>query len=407
MRFLLLNQFFPPDAAPTGALLADVARSLAARGHSVTVVCARVTYAGDPSAGSRYDIPGVSVRRLWAASFGVGFAARLASYATFYGGALWNALFGPRPDVVVTLTTPPLLSLAGGLAKIFRGVRHYSWEMDVYPDIAIDLGVFRRGSFLDRATGALADFSRRRCDGVIALSASMRDRLIARGVPADKIAVAENWADGSLIAPRPFPPNQPLTILYSGNFGRAHDVDTIAGAMARLPDPARFHFVFAGAGSRRPQLQELCQAAHVANADFLNYQDQGRLADHLGTCHAGLVTQLAVTCGSVVPSKTYAMMAAGRPFIYVGPAGGNPALLADRFGCGWRIEPGDSAALADLLELLAAEPELAAAAGARARQAFLDHYDVEHGVARVLRILGLAETPSQEPAKASGTGHRS
>jgi glycosyltransferase involved in cell wall biosynthesis len=332
----------------------------------------------------------------------VGFAARLASYATFYAGALWHALAGPRPDVVLTLTTPPLLSLAGALAKVVRGVGHFIWEMDVYPDIAIDLGVFRRGSILDRITGTLADFSRRRSDRVIALSVSMRDRLIARGIPAEKVVVAENWADGSLIAPRPFPPRSPLTILYSGNFGRAHDVATIAGAMTRLSDPARFQFIFAGAGSRRPQLQSQCEAANVANAFFLAYQVQGRLAEHLGNCHAGLVTQLPVTCGSVVPSKTYAMMAAGRPFIYVGPAAGNPARLVERFGCGWRIEPGDSEALADLLELLAAKPELLAAAGERARQAFLDGYDTAHGVARILKILGLAEDRSPETAKAGG-----
>ncbi len=400
MNFLLLNQFFPPDAAPTGQLLGDVARALAAQGHSVTVVCARVPYAGDVHGGDTFEIPGVTVRRLWAASFGYSPAARLASYATFYAGALGYALFGPRPDVVLSLTTPPLLSLAGALAKILRGARHFSWEMDVYPDIAVALSVFRRGSPLDRATGGLADFSRRRCDGIIALGSSMRDRLIARGIPADKIAVAENWADGALISPRPFPPSQPLVVLYSGNFGRAHDMSTIAGAVTRLADPARFHFVFAGAGSRYVQLQAFCEAANVKNVSFLRYQERGRLAEHFGSCHAGLVTQLPATCGSVVPSKTYAMMAAGRPFIYAGPATGVPALIAERFGCGWRIEPGDSAALADLLESLAAQPELLAAAGARARQAFLDHYDVEHGVARILGILGLAEAPSREPAKA-------
>jgi glycosyltransferase involved in cell wall biosynthesis len=395
VKFLLLNQFFPPDGAPTGQLLADVARSLADRGHSVTVVCARLTYAGDPPVGGEHEMPGIAVRRLWAASFGVSPAARLASYATFYAGALWHALFGPRSDVVLTLTTPPLLSLTGALAKLLRGSRHFSWEMDVYPDIAVDIGLFRRGSFLDRVTGALADFSRRRCDRVIALGPSMRDRLIARGIPAEKVVVAENWANGSIVSPRPFPPNQPLTILYSGNFGRAHDVDTIAGAMTRLSDPARFHFAFAGAGSRQLQLQAYCRAAHITNAFIIPYQVQGLLAEHLGNCHAGLVTQLPATCGSVVPSKTYAIMAAGRPFIYVGPAEANPARLVDRFGCGWRIEPGDSVGLAGLLESLAARPELLAAAGARARQAFLDHYDIEHGVARILKILGLAEVPSQ------------
>jgi glycosyltransferase involved in cell wall biosynthesis len=95
-------------------------------------------------------------------------------------------------------------------------------------------------------------------------------------------------------------------------------------------------------------------------------------------------------------------MAAGRPFLYVGPAAGVPARIIERFGCGWRIEPGDSAGLADLLESLAAKPELPVAAGERARLAFLEYYDTEHGVARILKILGLAEVPKQEPLKAGG-----
>ncbi|MGD0497911.1 MAG: glycosyltransferase family 4 protein [Bryobacteraceae bacterium] len=399
MRFLLLNQFFPPDDAPTGQLLSDVARALAAGGHSVTVVCAGTAYADGGHAGGR-EAPGFTVRSLPAVGFGHGHVARLSSYASFYVGALYHTLFGPRPDVVLTLTTPPLLSLIGTLMKLLRGARHFSWEMDVYPDIAVDLAVLRRGSFLDRAIGALADFSRRRADRVIALGASMRGRLIARGTPSDKIAVAENWADGSVISPRPFPPHLPLTVLYSGNLGRAHDVDTIEETMESLADPARFRFVFAGAGPRRDRLEARCRSANITSAVYIPYQDRARLGEHLGSCHIGLVTQHPATCGSVVPSKTYALMAAGRPFLYIGPAGGTPAQMIERFGCGWRIEPGDSAALVDLLQALASDPDLVHAAGGRARQAFLEHYDLPQGVGRILDILGVAQTSRKQPSPA-------
>jgi colanic acid biosynthesis glycosyl transferase WcaI len=397
VKFLLINQFFPPDDAPTGQLLADVARALAAEGHSVTVVCSRTVYAGG---GANPELPSVEVQRLSTTSFGHGTTFRLAAYASFYVGAAWRALFGPRPDVILTLTTPPLLSLVGSFVKLLRGTQHFIWEMDVYPDIAVDLGLFRRGAIPDRLVGALADFSLRRCDSVIVLGPCMRDRLIARGIPDAQVTVAENWADGSLVSPRPFPPNLPLTLLYSGNLGRAHDADTIAETMESLGNSARFRFVFAGGGPRRDRLAARCKAADVTNAFFLPYQDRHRLAEHLGSCHVGLVTQHPATCGSIVPSKIYPLMAAGRPFIYIGPAEATPARNIARFGCGWRIEPGDSAALTDLLESLAAQPELVAAAGARARQAFLRHYDTAHGVARILKILGPAEVPLQEPLEA-------
>jgi len=387
-----------PDAAPTAQLLAHTAQALAEEGHSVQVICARAPYAAGGARDSA--IPGVSVHRLACASFKHGHAARLVSYASFYAGVLRHALCGPRPDVVLTLTTPPLLSLAGALARRLRGAQHVIWEMDLYPDVAVALSVLPPGSFLERAIGSIADFSRRHSDGVIVLGPCMRDRLLARGIPAAKLSVAENWVDGSLFPPRPFPPQFPLAILYSGNFGLAHDADTIAGAMARLGDPARFRFVFAGGGPRRAALETRCRAQGMGNVSFLPYQDPEDLARHFGSCHAGLVTQNPATCGALVPSKTYAFLAAGRPFVFIGPRGSTAARLVERHGCGWHIDAGDVPALESLLNLLAARPDMVRAAGARARQAFLDSYDRPSGVARILRILTAAGAQA-EPAMTS------
>ena len=401
MKFLLINLFFPPDGAPTGVLLADVAEALAAEGHEVHVLCAGAWYAYAGQA-SEFRSHGIQVEYVKAPSFGHGTLFRLSCYASFYWAALRRALFGMKYDVVLTLTTPPLLSLIGTLMKSLRGTRHYIWEMDLYPDIAVDLGFFRRGFPAELVVGLLADFSRRRADRVIALAESMRSRLLRRGIPDEKIAVSENWADGARIFPRPFPPDHPLTVLYSGNLGRAHDWETIADAMPKLSDASRYWFVFAGFAPRFELLWQRCWHSDVSNVLFLAYQEQDRISGHLGNCHVGLVTQKTETRGSVVPSKTYALMAAGRPFIFVGPAGGGPALVAERFGCGWRVEPGDAPALVQLIEKLAASPELVRDAGARAYAAFLEHYDVPHGAGRILEILGVSRAKGANEAAEQG-----
>jgi hypothetical protein len=80
-------------------------------------------------------------------------------------------------------------------------------------------------------------------------------------------------------------------------------------------------------------------------------------------------------------------MAAGRPFIFIGPREATPALLIDQHKCGWHLEPGDSAGLMTLLELLARNPYLIQDAGDRGRKAFLQTYDLPAGVARILLIL--------------------
>jgi glycosyltransferase involved in cell wall biosynthesis len=256
--------------------------------------------------------------------------------------------------------------------------------MDVYPDVAVALSVIWEGSLIERVIGAIADYSRGRSDAVIALGPCMRDLLASRGVPVDKLHVAENWVDGSLIAPRPFPRDGPFTLLYSGNFGLPHDEETIAAAIARLDDPPRFRFVFAGGGSRRASLQARCRGANVS---YLPYQDATQLESHFGKCHAGLVTQNPATLGTLVPSKMYAFLAAARPFIFVGPAGATPARVIERNSCGWQIDPGDTDSLVALLEVLAGNPEIARRAGAHARQAFLESYGRAAGVSRICEIL--------------------
>jgi glycosyltransferase involved in cell wall biosynthesis len=390
MRLLLINQFFPPDPAPTGQLLADVARALIQSGHSVKIVCSRVPYEASEAAGN-HGLESADIRRVAGSSFGRGAASRLVSYACFFAAAVRHSVFGARSDVILTLTTPPLLSLTGTLAKCLRGSRHVIWEMDLYPDVAVALGTFSSSGLLDRTVGALADSTRRHADKVIALGPCMRNRLVDREIPSSNISIAHNWTDGRRISPRPFPRPSPLVVLYSGNLGRAHDTATIDEAMKILTGPERFQFIFAGGGSRRAELEAVCRSRQAANVQFLNYRGSETLADHLGRCHVGLVTQIASTCGTVVPSKTYSLMAAGRPFIFIGPREATPALLIDKHKCGWQVEPGDSAGLVTLLELLARNSSLIQDAGDRGRRAFLQTYDLPVGVAHILQILTATE----------------
>jgi glycosyltransferase involved in cell wall biosynthesis len=315
---------------------------------------------------------------------------RLVSYASFFAGAALRGVRG-RPALVVTLTTPPLISLLGTFLKSLRGARHFIWEMDVYPDIAADLNVLNRRSILTRLIGALADLSRKRADGIIALGDEMKERLVARGIPEDKILVAENWADGDEIVPGPFP-DGPLVVHYSGTFGLAHEEHTIAEVMRQLRGDKRFRFVFAGGGARRVQLEAFCRDQGIDNVEFRPYASRSELGRSLAEGHVGLVTQIPETAGAIVPSKTYGIMAAGRPMLYVGPQDTTPSLVLKRHECGWRIEPGDIAGMVLLLKRLEQDRESVRDAGARARCAFEKYYDRPIGVARILSILGLSET---------------
>ncbi len=396
MRILFINQFFWPDSSATSQQLTDLATGLALRGNHVTVLCGEGGYA-NVSAGAL--APPVNVIRVKALPFSKSKVTRLLSYLSFYASAFVRGLTAPKADVVVSLTTPPLISLLGSAIKMLRGSRHFIWEQDIYPDVAIDLNYIRKGGLADRVTGVLADFSRRHADGIIALGECMKQRLVLRGIPAAKISIAENWSSAESITPmeRPGDPKE-LVLLYSGNLGLAHDVDTISGAMKNLREDNRFRFLFVGSGGKRRQLQEFCETNSIHKMEMRGYVSRDKLSEGLAAGDIGLVTQSNVCWGTVVPSKVYGILAAGRPVLFIGPKVATPALVIERHDCGWQVDPGDVEGLTRLLVRLAENPHAVREAGIRARQALLDHYDLPQSIDRIATILqARTQLPSGAP----------
>src|SRR5437660_10378731 len=127
MHILAINQFFWPDTAATGQLLADVARALGPEVHVMTVLCGGSDYGAVDTACP----PLVKIVRLSGVPFSRGKIGRVRSYAAFFAASAVQGIRGPKPGLVLTLTTPPLICLLGTLVKWMRGSRHFIWEMDL------------------------------------------------------------------------------------------------------------------------------------------------------------------------------------------------------------------------------------------------------------------------------------
>lgn len=406
MRILFINQFFWPEVAATGQFLTDLTRHIGGE-HDVTVICSGGSYAG---AACMEEPPPVRILRVPGLPYKRGTLARGLSYLTFLLGALWCQFRVPRPDVVVSMTTPPFLGVTGWLLKLVRGSRHFLWEMDVFPDSLVILGQMGERSLLARVLGWIQNSVRRHADGIIALGPCVRERLLAGGLPEELIHVAENWADGSNISATPHRRSGPLKVLYSGNLGLAHDIDTILAALRHFRNDSRFEFAFAGGGVKRAQLEDLCRTEAITNVHFLPYARREDMHDHLAQADIGLVTERPDHIGIVVPSKVYGVMAAGRPVLFIGPARATIGLMISRFRCGWQIDPADSTGLIGLLDSLASDRETVRVNGLRSRKAFEQYYDRPRGVARIAAILGLAQASPEEalaerPVAVIGTAH--
>jgi glycosyltransferase involved in cell wall biosynthesis len=172
-----------------------------------------------------------------------------------------------------------------------------------------------------------------------------------------------------------------FTVGYSGNLGRAHDFETIAGAMKRLP---RVKFVFTGGGA---QLDAVKSAA-PANAEFRAYVAREQLSESLSSVDAHLVSLKPALEGLIVPSKFYGILAVARPVIFIGAHDGELARLIEAYRCGVVVEPGDVEGLVRAVENLAREHELSEQMGLRGRELYLHRFAPRHAFAAWERILG-------------------
>ncbi|HUZ06279.1 MAG TPA: glycosyltransferase family 4 protein, partial [Candidatus Paceibacterota bacterium] len=201
MKILMLNQVFYPDVVATAQYLGDLAAALAERGHEVTVVSSRQAYEHPETVfPARETWRGVKILRVFSTRFGKGARwRRAADFASFLFSSCLRLLFLPRQDVVVALTTPPLISFMGAWrAKLWRA-RFIYWVMDFNPDEAVAAGWLRADSLAAKFLERLSRFSLRRADGIIALDRFMRDRIVAKQIPAEKVAVIPPWSqDGQV-----------------------------------------------------------------------------------------------------------------------------------------------------------------------------------------------------------------
>ena len=149
-RILLINQYYWPDHASTAQHLTDLAESLADRGYECHVLASQGRYnAGEPGSPAFEIHNGVHIHRVPATSHGRrGTWARMTDYLSFYAGAIVKAMLLPRFDLVVTLTTPPLIGLVGTLLKRLKKARHVYWSMDLHPDASLALGRMSHKGFL-------------------------------------------------------------------------------------------------------------------------------------------------------------------------------------------------------------------------------------------------------------------
>lgn len=403
---LLLNQLFYPDCAATAQILTDLAEDLARHGAAVTAIAGRWDYRGRERFAKREEHRGVAIRRVSGTNFGRGnLAGRAVDFASFFAMAAVRLFTLPRPDMVLALSTPPLISLLGLAAQRLRGSKFVYWVQDLYPDVAVTLGALGPRSPITKVAARLSNLTLRRADAVVAIGEEMARRLLEKGVEPARLHVIHNWSDGSAISEIPEAENWFLdrhdlrgkfVVEYSGNMGRAHEFGTLFAAAERLKEREDILFLFIGDGVRRGEVE--AAAARLPNIKLLPYQRREDLPYSIGAASLCLISLRDGLEGLVVPSKLYGCMAAAKPVAFVGPPRSEVARVVLDTGCGGVFRVGDDAELAELIGRCAKDRAEAAAMGERGRAVYLTKYDRPLATARFARLCGDLCNSGRQPA---------
>ena len=361
---ILINRVYPPTRGATGRVLRDLARGFARDGWQVYVLTT------GPKAVRERD-GSVKVMRIK--------AAENQQYAIGYFW-IWLRLFVaalrlPKADIVVSMTDPPMLSVVGRMVAFFRKSRHIHWCQDLYPDVlgAVDVHI---PAFFERQLKKLSRRTMQRADKNIVIGRCMAKHLSHTGIDPRKITVIPNWPDQELITGESdesaynaaleavpefygsknydelLKDGPKFRVLYAGNIGRAHPVDTILRAAESLNETnPEIEFTFVGDGAGFDKIAHARARRGLQNIRLLPYQPNSRLKEVMESGDIHIISMKDEAAGCLVPSKLYSALAVARPCIFVGPEACEAAKVIRDFKAGQVVQQGRVRELVDAILL--------------------------------------------------------
>lgn len=359
---VFVEQFFFPEGWGGAQLPRDITKHLVKAGRKVVVVCGSDMYV--PIHATENEDPrssGVSIKRVSRLIRGRVHSFKWLRQMWFYLGALPLVILRKSPGVFVSQTNPPLIIPLVALAAKLHRRPLVVIAQDLYPEVIFAHGMMRKDSLSGKVLTKLFRWAYSSARLVVALGPVMKNRLVEKGVNANRIRVISNWATGDVevvrgagnILRREWGLDGKFVILYSGSVGLSHDYETPILAIREVAlEIPQVRMVFVGGGSRWEDAKKFAVKHRLeSHVQFHPFVAPELLPHSIGLADAALVTMKDGFQGLVVPSKLLGYMARGISTIYVGPQSDIQDLI-DQAGGGLCVDNGDVSGLArKILEL--------------------------------------------------------
>jgi len=272
---------------------------------------------------------GVTIRRIASTGFGKKSKWRRAvDFGTFLLNCAVHLIFLPRFDLVVALTSPPLISFLSALLIRLKGGRFVFWVMDLNPDEAIAAGWLKKQSMTANFLDALLTYGLKRAEKIIVLDRFVKQRIADKGIVEEKVLIIPPWSHNDAIhydeaGRAKFRAAHKLedkyVVMYSGNHSPCHPLDTLLDAAQLLSSNDRIRFCFVGGGSEMEKVRSFSSLNKLANVLCLGYQPLDQLAGSLSAADAHVVVMGDPFVGIVHPCKIYNILEVGASVLYIGP----------------------------------------------------------------------------------------
>lgn len=330
-RLWIVSELFPPEETSTGYIMGKIAEALSHK-YDVGVLCGSEIY--DPSrkrtTDQSYEAGDYQIFRATCQTYNKNsLVGRAKSFLSTTQALYKLAKRHIRPgDKVLMVTNPaPLIPFISRLKKKRRFELNILIH-DVFPENTVAAGIklplygFVKAMFDKAYSGA---------DKIIVLGRDMAQIMSEKTKNAVDLRIIENWGDFENIHESPMPDSDTIILQYAGNIGRVQGLDKIFEA---LPDNIEFHLYGSGA------MEEKLKAYGKPNVFFHGPYTRNEQSEILGKCHISLVTLNDKMYGLGTPSKTYNILASGRPILYFGPRNSEIELLIKEHNIGYSGWPG-------------------------------------------------------------------
>jgi glycosyltransferase involved in cell wall biosynthesis len=391
MRILYLSQYFPPEVGATQTRAHEMARGLVEADHRVTMIAELPNH---PSGivppeyrGKLYErseLDGIEVIRVWVKASPVKtFRTRMAFYVSYMVSATVAGLFLARGKFdVIYATSPPLFVGAAALAASYLRAIPLVFEVrDLWPESAVSLGELR-----NRRAIALAERLERACyqraRRIVVVTEGIRQRLLERGLPPEKLVVIPNGANTELFRPRPeaglalrqeLGLEDAFVVLYAGIHGIAQGLDTVVEAARLLQNAPNIRFLFVGEGPVKADVIALAQQYGLENLRFHPEVPRERMPAFLSAVDVALVPlrRLELFRGAL-PSKMFDAWAAGCPTLV--SIEGEARSVLEEAGAGRFVIPEDPHSMVEAIRSLSEDRKACQRMGLRGRVFVQEHF---------------------------------